>query len=220
LPNLKQLEGGNTSGQVRANKQYSLKDEHVVSLLKLLHKSNKFKLPEAKHPEEMGKTDDPNYCLYHRMVGYPAKSYYIFKDVLQALIDADVLKLRPEQKKVIANMISLQFGRDLVSVPARVLPIPKRELKVVNIDPHHKEEKGLVPIPTAHGEIMWVYPDIMQSLQWTIVTNRKSKGKARTSFCKIVCASSREAKTDVASFTDSEEEELVLAAKRDAPPMA
>jgi len=81
---------------VRANKQYSLKDEHVVSLLKLLHKSNKFKLLEAKHPEEIGKTDDPNYCLYHRMVGYPTKSYYIFKDVLQALIDTDVLKLCPE----------------------------------------------------------------------------------------------------------------------------
>ena len=41
-------------------------------------------------------TDNPNYCLYHRMLGHPTKSYYIFKDILQALIDAKVLKLRPE----------------------------------------------------------------------------------------------------------------------------
>ena len=38
------------------------------------------------------------------MLGHPTKSYYIFKDILQALIDAEVLKLRLEQKKVITNM--------------------------------------------------------------------------------------------------------------------
>ena len=86
------------------------------------------KLPEAKRPDEVGKTDDPNYCLYHRMVGHPTKSYFIFKDVLQALIDAEVLKLRPEQKKVTANTVSLQFGTGLPLVPAGVVPIPKGEL--------------------------------------------------------------------------------------------
>ena len=86
---------------MRANKQYSFKDEHVVSLFKLLHKSNKLKLLEAS--EKVGKIDDPNYCLYYRMLGYPTKSCYIIKDVLQALIDAEVLKLRPEPK-VTTNM--------------------------------------------------------------------------------------------------------------------
>ena len=76
-----------------ANKQYSFKDEHVISLFKLFHKGNKLKLSEAKRPEEVGKTDDPNYCLYHKMVRYHTKSCYIFKDILQALIDSDVLKL-------------------------------------------------------------------------------------------------------------------------------
>jgi len=83
-------------GQARANKLYSFKDEHVVSLFKLLQKSNKLKLPEIRHLEEVGKTDDPSYFLYYRMLGHPTKSCYIFKDVLQTLIDAKVLKLRPE----------------------------------------------------------------------------------------------------------------------------
>jgi len=39
------------------------------------------------------------------MLELPAKSCYIFKDILQALIDAEVLKLHPEKKKVTANMI-------------------------------------------------------------------------------------------------------------------
>ena len=66
----------------------------------------------------MGKIDNPNYCLYHRMLGHPTKSYYIFKDNLQALIDAEVLKLCPEQKKVTANMTSfLQLGYSLQRQP-------------------------------------------------------------------------------------------------------
>ena len=128
---------GNTApGQIRANKQYSFRDEHVVALFKLLQKSSKFKLPEAKRPEEVGKTDDPNYCLYHRMIGHPTKNCYIFKDVLQALIDAEVLKLRPEQKKVTSNTATIQFGRNLPPVPAGVSPVPQDELRVVNSDPH------------------------------------------------------------------------------------
>ena len=79
-----------------ANKQYSFKDEHVVSKFKFLHKNNKLKLSEVRRPEEVGKTDDLYYCLYHRMLGHLTKSCYIFKDVLQTLVDAKVLKLRPE----------------------------------------------------------------------------------------------------------------------------
>jgi len=87
---------GMASGQPRANKLYSFEDEHVVSLFKLLQKSNRLKLSEIKCPKEVGKTDDPNYCIYHRMLGHATKNCYIFKDALQALIDAEVLKLRPE----------------------------------------------------------------------------------------------------------------------------
>jgi len=47
-----------------ANKQYSLKAEHIISLFKLLNKSSKLKLSKARRPEEVGKIDDLNYCLY------------------------------------------------------------------------------------------------------------------------------------------------------------
>ena len=73
-------------------------------MFKLLNKSNRLKLSEARRPEEVGKTDNPNYCLYYRILGHPTKSCYIFKDIFQPLIDVEVLKLCPEQKKVTANM--------------------------------------------------------------------------------------------------------------------
>ena len=75
-------------------------------MFKLLNKSNRLKLPKARRPEEVSKIDNPNYCVYHRILGHPTKSCYVFKDILQALIDAEVLKLRPEKKKVMANMTS------------------------------------------------------------------------------------------------------------------
>ena len=93
-PKTQSVRGGIASGQSHGNKTYSFKDEHMVSLFKLLQKSNRFKLLEIRHPEELGMTDI--CCLYHRMLRHPTKNFYIFKDVLHALIDAKVLKLRPE----------------------------------------------------------------------------------------------------------------------------
>jgi len=67
---------------------------------------------------------------------------------------------------------------------------------------------------------MWVHPDLVESQQWTIVTNRKSKGKARASPCNVVCASSREAETNIPSLTDSEEETIILVVELNAPLVA
>ena len=136
------------SDQARTNKLYSFKDEHVVPLFKLLQKSNKLKLPEIKRLEEAGKSDDPGYYLYHRMLGHPTKNCYIFKYVLQALIDAEVLQLRPEHKKVAANMTAtspIQFGQNLPLAPTGVVPIPKGELRVINTDPLTRRRKVLSP---------------------------------------------------------------------------
>ena len=76
------------------------------------------------------------------MLGHPTKSFYIFKDVLQALIDAEVLKLRSEQKKVTANAATIQFGSGFPPMPAGVVPIPAGELKIVNSDPYRQRENA------------------------------------------------------------------------------
>jgi len=83
---------------------------------------------------------------------------------------------------------------------------------VINLDPRHQGEKGLVPVPTSQGGIMWVHSDLIQIQQWTIVTNRKSKGKAKSFSCKVVCSSSREAETYVASLILTSEQSASLVA--------
>ena len=67
---------------------------------------------------------------------------------------------------------------------------------------------------------MWIHPDLVEGQQWTIVTNRKSKGKAKASPCNVVCTSSRKAETDVLSLADSEEETIILTPELNAPLVA
>ena len=62
------------------------------------------------------------------MLGHPTKNCYIFKGVLQALINVEVLKLRTKQKKVTANVTAMppiQFGQNLPLAPTEVVSIPK-----------------------------------------------------------------------------------------------
>ena len=40
-------------------KQYSFKEEQVITIFHLLYKGNKLKLPDARRPNEVGRTNDP-----------------------------------------------------------------------------------------------------------------------------------------------------------------
>lgn len=86
------------SSRVSQN-QYSFKDEYTITIFNLLVKKNMLKLAKVKCFEEIGKIDDSNYCLYHRIINHSIKNY-ILKGKIQVLVDANAVKLLPEQKKV------------------------------------------------------------------------------------------------------------------------
>ena len=58
-PKTQSVKRGMASSQPRGNKSYSFKDEHVVSLFKLLQKSNRLKLPEIRSPKKWGRWKIP-----------------------------------------------------------------------------------------------------------------------------------------------------------------
>ena len=105
-----------------------------------------------------------SFLQFGRQPPTPSGVVPILKGELR-MINMEVLKLRPEQKKVTVNMTSfLQFERQPPR-PSGVVPIPKGELRMINMDPHHQQEKGLVHVPTPQGKIMWVHPDLVDSQQ-------------------------------------------------------
>ena len=156
----------------------------------------------------MRRTNDPNYCLFHRMVHHPTNRCFVLKDKIQALMDAGVLTLKSEQKKVIANMVTLNFGTfGKMTVQDGSTPVPKARLDVINPMAEKQETKGLVPMATKSGEIMWVHPDIINAEQMEF-----SKPKLKDKLCNTISLATEDDTTIVSSLSDSEEEKIALAA--------
>src|SRR4051812_898410 len=182
----------------------------------MLDKGGQLKLSEPRNPEDVGKTNDPLYCFYHRALGHPTKSCWSLKDKLQALVDTGALRLKTEQKTAIANMTScIQFGQS-PPTPTAVYPIPAAEMRVINSDPYRQQEKGLIRTTLPRGGTMWIHPDLLDEVTpWTKVFRKKSRGKTKQA--NVIIASTIEPDSDVNSLTDSEEEEEVLAASVAGP---
>lgn len=87
-------------------KQYSFNEERVGPLFNLLNKHNKLKLPAVRCPKEVGRSDHPNYYLFHWMTSHATRSCHVLKDTILALVDEDILRLRPDQKTVAPNATS------------------------------------------------------------------------------------------------------------------
>lgn len=99
---------------------------------------------------EVGCTKDSKYYHYHRIISHPTKDCLILKDKIQALVEARVLCLNDEKKQVTTNVVSVQFGKVLLKVGvSNGAMIPKVIVRIINVDPHHHQAHGLVPVPTA-----------------------------------------------------------------------
>jgi len=79
------------------------------------------------------------------MVHHPTSKYFVLKDKIQALVDARVLILKSEQKKVTANMVTPHFGTfPKTTVQDGVTLIPKARPDVINPMSEVQKAKSLV----------------------------------------------------------------------------
>ena len=61
-------------------------------------------------------------------------------------------------------MITLNFGTfPEMTVQDGLVPVPKARLDVINLMTEKQKAKGLIPMTTKSGEIMWVHPDIFKT---------------------------------------------------------
>ncbi|KAL0409495.1 UNVERIFIED_CONTAM: hypothetical protein Sradi_1883900 [Sesamum radiatum] len=61
-------------------KQYLFLDSDVFEIFDGLLNTNLIELPAMKRSEEARKTDGPNYCKRHRLMGHPIYDCFIFID--------------------------------------------------------------------------------------------------------------------------------------------
>ena len=80
------------------------------------------------------------------MIHHSTNKCFVLKDRIQALVDAGVLTLKSEQKKVTANMVTLEFDKTpKVTVPDGTFPIPAPRLEVKHLAAELKRIKVLFP---------------------------------------------------------------------------
>jgi len=49
--------------------------------------------PELKRPEEIGRTSDPRYCRYHRIISHPIEKCRTFKERVMQLANEGKITL-------------------------------------------------------------------------------------------------------------------------------
>ena len=97
---------------------------------------------------------------------HPTNKCFVLKDKIQALVDAGVLILKSKEKKVTANMVTLNFGTfPKMTLQDGLVPVPKASLDVINPMAEKQKSKGLIPIMIESGEIMLVHPNIIKGEQ-------------------------------------------------------
>jgi len=193
-------------------KQYSFKDEQEVTIFHLFQKGNKLKLTEVRRPNEAGRTNDPNYCLFHRMIHHLTHKCFVLKDKIQVLVDAGVLTLKSEQKTVTTNMVTLEFDTlPKVTNPDGHPLVPKARLEISNPSAKQQEAKGLLPLTLKTREIMWVHLNLAKEKQWD---SKKSKPKGKS--CNAVSVLPDDDNV-IISLSDSENEKHAFTAQDAAP---
>ena len=148
--------------------------------------------------------NDLNYFLFCRMVHHPTSRCFVLKYKIQSLVDVRALTLKSEQKKVTANMMTLNFGTfPKMMVQDRLTPFLKARLDVVNLMAEKQKAKGLILMMTKSGEIMWVHPNIVEDEQW-VSSKPKLKGKSYN----VVSLATDDDGVTITSLGDSKKENL------------
>ena len=72
-------------------KECPYSESDVPEMLDKLLEKGLIELPESSRPEEIGRTNDPKYCKYHRIISHPIEKYKAFgRQVLQLTNEGNI----------------------------------------------------------------------------------------------------------------------------------
>jgi hypothetical protein len=88
-----------TSMEDRWQKPYSFKREAVNKIFDWVLKEGKVILPEPRRPQEVNETDKQNYCKYHRLLGHTIEDCWVFKNLIEKMIQDGEIEVRKSAKQ-------------------------------------------------------------------------------------------------------------------------
>ena len=78
-------------------KMYPFPDANVQGMLEDLLEKNVIKLLECKRLEEIRHTNNPKYCVYHRVVSHPMEKCFVLKDLILRLAKKGKILLEKDE---------------------------------------------------------------------------------------------------------------------------
>ena len=120
-------------------KKYPFLDSDVSEIFDEFLELKLIDLPEMKRPDEAGKTDDPNYCMYHRLVSHPLEKCFVFKDRVMRLANENKIIL--DDEKASSNHTSITFGS---LDPVQIYILEKHEEEPVDQDVDIDGDEGWI----------------------------------------------------------------------------
>jgi hypothetical protein len=76
----------------KKTKSYSFRRDKVDQIFRGAVK-NGLALPASKRPEDADKSDEPNFCPYHRVLGHSIEDCWVFKDWVEKAYKNDEITL-------------------------------------------------------------------------------------------------------------------------------
>ncbi|GKU88733.1 hypothetical protein SLEP1_g2962 [Rubroshorea leprosula] len=91
-------------------KKYPFADSKVPAIFEQLLALNLIELPAPKHPEEVGRVNDPKYCKYHRIVSHLIDKCFLLIDMIVRLEKEGKIQLESEEGSAATNVAMVSFG--------------------------------------------------------------------------------------------------------------
>ena len=76
--------------------EYSYSEYEAPKILDKLLEKGLVQLPESRRPEEIGRTNDPKYCKYHRIISHPIEKCKAFREQVLQLTNEGKITLDKE----------------------------------------------------------------------------------------------------------------------------
>ena len=156
----------------RKNVKYSF-DENIEDIFRTLLEHGKLELTPFKRLSQEGRTDDPNYYHYHRMISHPLRECFALKEKVQDMLTRGIIQLDKKCDFASVNMVA--FGS---FAPTNIKPfMPKGvEFRLIS---EVKNEDGLIPVTTSSGEKIWVHLDLINNEDWEMVKTKPTSKERR-----------------------------------------